>query len=325
MANIQDNTTLAFFAQQMIKGLTADPLLGRLLQNSGRFVNPTGAYKLGQTININVTNGGGATNFLTDFSTNPARTPAKSTFDQYALTLNTLAYKDILWDEIDMAFSSASVEGGTSASIKTIIQNYLEKFGEDIEGQLYLDTFNVASIDANRFGVAGDAFVVDDVEDLSKEFSDAKWKGKVNLVLDPAKFTALRKSLRGAYSNVEIGDLAFARNGFVVSDLPKFTVYESTELKTLTEMTNITGTGTSKVGFAFADDAAALFNPRIAENSRNIDVDSMDVSYAGMNLNITSETDNSKAYKEDNDVMRALFGSVIYRPTTVFPILGTAQ
>lgn len=312
--------TLAFFAQQVLLGLSKDPVLAQLMNNSARFVDVTGAYKPGKTIDIFVAQGG-TTTIKNDFNSNNTRTPAKGTLDQYSLTLNTLAITQLLWDEIDNVFGSSAVTNGTNGPVRSLIRKYLRDHIASIEKELYLNTFNIASLDGNKQGVANDPYTLDDMEDIRQILSEADWNGDISVILDPKGFTALRKSLRGSYTNFAPGDNAF-RQAIQLADLPQMTVYESNNLSTLTEMTNITGVGTTKVGFAFAGDSTALFNPAIASNSRNIGVISTDVSAGGMNTNITSETDNSKELREDSDVMRTLFGSVVYRPTTVLPLIG---
>lgn len=322
MATINRQQVITFFTQTLLRALDYDPVLASLFNNANMFVQPGGAYKIGQSIDIQIANKSTAT-FKKDFTTNNPRTPAKGEFTNFNLELDTLAIIDLLYDQIDNVFTSVAMSsGGITNSTQVLIQQRLQDLVEGIEEELYLNTFNLASLDAQTLGTSGNAFTFNDIENLRKIFSSARWKGRpISLVLPPDMYTQLRIDFRGAYTNLAPGQIN-VRDGFVLNDLPNITVYEAIETPTVAEMTNITGADTTPMGFAFANDAIALFNPTLNDTSRNIGVESFSVSEGNYNLEVTSETDNSKEFKEDNSVMRGIYGSVIYRPSLVFPIKG---
>lgn len=321
--NIREQT-IAFFATKVLSEVSRDPVLAKLLANAGLFVKPTGAYKPGQSIDIDVTKAG-SVSIKTDFATNTALSRTKSVFDRFTLSLTALAHTSLYYDMIDNAFTSAGVSGGQSSSLELLIRQKAIDFVDAIEKDLYLRTFNIASLDANKVGASASALTVDDIIKIERNMTIAGWKGGFSIVLDPQRIAEFKIANKGAYTNfVQKENALITRNGFTIDAFPKISFYESTELRTLTEMTNITGTATTQVGFAIADDSTALFNPTLADTvaGEGLGIRNTQVNEGGYNVLITESVDASKEMIENNIDMRALYGSVVYKPAFVLPILG---
>lgn len=320
--NIREET-INFFATKVLSEVARDPIIAKMLANAGLFIKPTGAYKLGRSIDIDVTKAGSVA-IKTDFETNGALTRTKSVFDRFTLSLTALAHTSIYYDLLDNAFTSAAVSGGQASSLEALIRQKAIDFVDAIERDLYLRTFNIAALDANKIGTAGQLLTVDDVIKMETKMVLAGWKGNFSVVVDPTQIAGFKISNKGAYTNFEQTENAIVtRNGFVIDAFPKITFYESTELPTLTECTNITGTGTTKVGWVIADDSTALFNPPLDANvGQGLGLRNTPVSEGGYNVMITETADGNKEVIESNIDMRALYGSVVYKPAFVLPLLG---
>ena len=101
-------------------------------------------------------------------------------------------------------------------------------------------------------------------------------------------------------------------------------VLVSNALPTSDALTNITGTGTNKVGFAFTDDSIVAAVRRLSTESNGLGVRQVVVANSDVNVATRfTESYNPDVIGGDRRYhMETLFGTKIYRPTTVFPVLG---
>ena len=318
MATLTRDQQLKFFTLSILKALSADPVIASLMRNATRYTGATGSYSYGDTIDISIRDKKSVT-VHTNFAVNPASTYTKGTVTNFPITLTALAEANIYYDELDRVVSSGN-EPMFNALTRGIAVDMLEAIEED----LYIRTFNLASIDTNVVGTSATDLTVDDLIDLEMGiFQEREWKGAINLVLSPTYASQIKKNFKDAFTSLSLNDNMSLREGFILNAAPNIRFYTSTKLPTPATMSNITGAETTKLAFAFADESVALFNPAMRDESNDaVGIKVNNESAGGMKYQITRFSDGSKVINEHYTKMLALYGSGIFRPTLVVPIKG---
>lgn len=308
---------LEFFTTRLLQALTSDSVIAGLLRNATQYIADPGAYTYGDTVNISVAEKANVT-IHTDLEANPSINFAKGQLKNFPVELTALAESNIKMDELDRIISS-----GNQDMINAFIRQRAMDHLEAIENDLYTRTFDLASLDSETVGVPGDDITVDDLIDLEQGiFRERKWKGIINLVLAPTRMGQIKKDFKNRYTAFGINDGITMRQGYILSDVPNIRIFESTELPTIDDMSNITGSETTKMAFAFADESTAMFNPEIREEGDAVGLEVQNLSDSGVNYQITRFSDGSKVVNEHFTKMLSLYGTGIFRPTLVIPIKG---
>lgn len=317
MANVRDQD-ITFFTQNVLQALTTDPVLAPLLRNAILYKAPSGSYKHGSIINVTVADDMDDTLIHTDFTTNPDLNLVKGTLTNFPVQLTALAISNLYYDSLDNALSSAN-EQVYDALVRQKVLTHLRK----VEADMFTRTFNLASLDANKLGTIGDALTIDDLIALEGIYSDAQWEYDINLIVPPAMMTQIKQDFKNAYTGLtpEATKLN-AREGIVINAVPTIKIYRSANLPTITEMDNITGTSTNKIAFSYADQAVALYNPEldVVKNVSNANV--QNITEKNLNIQVTSDVITTKYVNEEFTKMASLYGTGIFRPTLVKPIIG---
>ena len=317
MASTRDQK-LEFFTLNILQALSADPVIASLMRNATRYTGATGEYTYGDTINISIRDKKAVT-IHTDLNANPASSYTKGTVTNFPITLTALAEANIYYDELDRVISS-----GNTAMFNELIRGIAIDMLEAIEEDLYVRTFNLASLDANVVGTSSTAMTVDDLIDLENAvFQEREWKGVINLVISPTRAGQIKKDFKNAYTALTMSDNMSLREGFILNASPNIRFYTSTKLPTPDDMSNITGTESVKLSFAFADESVALFNPAIRDESNDaVGIQVSNKTAGGMNYQMTRFSDGSKVINEHYTKLLALYGSGVFRPTLVIPVKG---
>jgi hypothetical protein len=309
-ANFND---AALIANEVIYALTANRVLAQFLRSDKEFVKDRGSYGQGKTVNIPVvpsfttqiaTSAGAAVTFQTPTATN------------VSLTLDSIAYTPFASNDVDAALSNASFRD-------SYIAQMARDHGSSIEKQMFLDTFNVAAIDANAIGAFATPTNYKLIRTLWKAFKDAKVPESVLKVAIVSTTQYMDLLADQTVSRLLNPDKSQTLDDGVLLKTLNILVLPSTELPTNLALTNITGAGTEQVGFAFTADSIVMATrelPKAPGNMvaqtivRNDDVNlatrltvSYDANVVGGSLKYNLET---------------LFGTKIFRPSTVFPIFG---
>jgi len=310
---------LEFFTTRVLQSLASDSIIAPLLRNAIEYVSEPGAYTYGDTVNITIADKR-STTIHTDLDANPDVSYTKGQITNFPVTLTALAETNITMDSLDRVISSHN-EGVVDSFLTQSVTDFVEA----IEKDLYVRTFNLASLDANTLGTTGDTMTIADIINLEKEFLNDKWKGVVNCVISPTVAAQLKTDFTNRYTSFTAQEgTQVGRQGFVINEVPNVRFYTSTELPTLTELTNITGTSTNLVNFAFAEQSVALFNPEIRDESGG-DFPGIRVSNnnaGGMNYQLTEYAKGDTVINQFFTKMLSLYGTGIFRPNLVKPVLG---
>lgn len=309
----QAKTTL--LANSLLRPLFAKNILMNFLKNDTEFLKDTGSYQKGATINIAVTPTP-STTIAT--ATGGAITYPKQTLTSVALTLESIAVTAFSINGGDLA--SANIDP-TSAQVLTTAESH----GSEIEKNLFLTTFNDASIDANRLGANGTVANYKLLRTIWTAFQNARVSDAQRkiVVLTPEMYSELLNDPLVARTVATNGGSRSLSDGILDKTL-NMEIYSSINLPTNLALTNITGAGTEKVGFAFTTDSivAAVRELPLLGNDRGV----RQAIARSDEYNIaTRVTESYNAQVVGGDLMyqmETLYGSKIYRPTTVFPILG---
>lgn len=319
MPTVRDQD-ITFFTQNMLLALTADPVLAPLLRNALLYKSPSGTYKHGSIINVSVADDMDDTVIHTNFATNPNLTLVKGTLTNFPVQLTALAVSNLYYDQLDNALSSTN-EQVYNALVRQKAATHLRK----VESDMFLRTFNLASLDGNKLGTIGTAISIDDLINLEAIYADAQWEGDIILIVSPTMMAQIKKDFKNAYTGLTPeATRNDGRDGIVINAVPRIKIYRSTNLPTITAMTNITGTSANKIAFSYADESVALYNPPldIVGNGGNASV--QNISNSGLNIQVTSDVITTKYVNEEFTKMNSLYGTGIFRPTVVKPILGGA-
>ena len=309
----QAKTTL--LANNLIRPLVASPILATFLKSDKNFLTDTGVYQRGATISIPVTPVA-TTNIVT--TTGGAITYPKQTLTNVSLTLDSIAVTSFSINGADATLANIDP---TDAQILATAESH----GSAIEKRLFLDTFNEASIDANSVGATGTACNYKLLRTVWSNFQKAKVPDsqmKV-LIVSPDQYSELLDDAKVARTIATNGDSQSLSNGILDKTL-NIMIYSSVNLPSSTELTNITGTGTNLVGFAFTTDSivsAVRELPTIGNGLGVRQVVARDNRY-NLATRVTESYNPALIGGDSNYQMETLFGTKIYRPTTVFPIFG---
>lgn len=308
----QAKTTL--LGQRLLSNLTHSNVLINFFQRDTNFVKDTGAYQLGQTISIPVVPAV-TTNMVT--ATGGAVTYPKQTLTNVSLTLDTIASSPFSINDADLVLANINPSND-------IIASAAKNHGNAIEKQLFLNTFNVAAIDGNAIGTTGNTLKYADILSIWQDMTEANVpETQTKVIILPPKMYAdlLQDDTVSRLANPE--NSSTLKNAIILDTLG-FVIIQSNACPTLTQLTNITGTSTNKVGFAFTTDSVVAAVRAMSTSDLGV----RQVVVRNNQVNIATRF--TESYNPDviggdkNYHMETLFGTKIYRPTTVFPILGGA-
>lgn len=309
----QAKTTL--LAQRLLTNLTFNNVLTQFFRSDAEFLGNIGTYNRGATISIPVVPQI-TTNVVT--ATGGSVSYPKQTLTNVSLVLQSIASTPFSINQADLALANVNPITDTIASAA-------RNHGNAIEKQLFLDTFNTADIDANKVGANGTVANYKLLARLWEDFFEAnvpETSEKV-LIVSPKMYGELLEDT--TVSRLANPDQSSTlANGFILNTL-NFRIIPSNATPLNTALNNLTGidSGTYNVGFAFTTDSIVAATRRLAVNS-GLGVNQVVVENDDVNI----ATRLTESYNPDvigGDVryhMETLFGTKIYRPTTVFPVLG---
>lgn len=308
----QAKTTM--LAQNLLTNLTFNNVLTRFFKSDTQFLGATGSYGLGATISIPVVPQV-TTNIVT--ATGGAVTYPKQTLTNVSLTLESIASTPFSINEADLALANVDPSQPT-------IMSAAKNHGNAIESRLFLDTFNVTAIDANSTGAAATPTNYKLLATLWQKFTEANvpdTQTKV-VILPPDQYAELLQD--NTVSRLANPDKSATLGNGVILDTLNMIVLVSNACPTNLALTNITGVGTEKVGFAFTDDSIVAAVRRLSVESNGLGVRQVVVANSDVNVATRfTESYNPDVIGGDRRYhMETLFGTKIYRPTTVFPIFG---
>lgn len=310
----QAKTTL--LANRLLRPLTFNNVLKQFVRNDSEFLTDVGAYQRGQTLSIPIVPSI-TTNVVT--STGGAVTYPKQTLTNVTLTLDSIASTPFSINDADKTLANVNPENDILASAGA-------EHGNTIEEVMMLNTFNDASINGNLIGAAATATNYKLLTTLWKAFFDAKVnKTQTKVVVLPSdQYTEL------------LGDQTVSR---LVNPEASRTLADGAILPTLNMVilpSNATQLGNAytnvsaldavvtPVGFAFTTDSIVGAIRELPTDGNGLGTNQTIVRDEAVNIatRLTVSYNPNVIGGDKNYHMETLFGTKIYRPTTVFPILG---
>jgi hypothetical protein len=310
----QAKTTL--LAQRLLTPLTGNKVLKQFFQADTTFLGNTGSYGLGATISIPVIPAI-TTNLVT--ATGGAITYPKQTLTNVALTLDTIASTPFSVNEADLALANVNPVNDTLA-------NAAASHGFEIEKKLMLDTFNDAGINGNVIGAAATDMNYKALRAIWKGFFDAKvpdTQTKVVVLPSDLYSELLADNTVSRLANPDQSSTLV--DGVILKSLNM--VILPTNANTIgTAYTNLAALGAvvTPVGFAFTTDSivSAVRELSTAGNGLGANVTTVRNNEVNLATRLTVSYNPDVTGSDVNYKMETLFGTKIYRPTTVFPIIG---
>jgi len=310
----QAKTTL--LANRLLKPLVFSNLLKQFIKSDTEFATNTGAYQRGATLSIPVVPTI-TTNIVT--STGGAVTYPKQTLTNVALTLDSIASTPFSLNDADVTLANVNPSND-------ILANAGAQHGNSIETVMMLNTFNDSTINGNVVGAAATDANYKLLRTLWKAFFDAKVpKTQTKIVVLPSdQYTEL------------LADQTVSR---LVNPDASSTLADGAMLNTLNMLilpANATSIGTAytnlaalsavstPVGFAFTTDSIVGAIRELPTDGNNLGVNQVIVRNDEVNIatRLTISYNPNVIGGDKNYHMETLFGTKIYRPTTVFPIIG---
>jgi hypothetical protein len=306
-------TTL--LANSLLRPLVANNILAQFLKSDTEFLSNTGSFSRGATINIPVVPTP-VTNIVT--ATGGAVTFVKQTLTQVALVLDFIASSPFSLNLADLALANIDP---SNAQIMATAENH----GAVIEKTLFLNTFNDTAIDLNSIGTVGQACNYKLLRTIWANFKKAKVPDSQEkiLIVSPDQYSEMLDDPRIARTVATNGTGLSLSEGILDKTL-NIRIYPSINLPTSTELTNLTGTGTNQVGFAFTTDSVAVAVRELSTAGDGLGVSQKIARSNEYNLatRVTVGYNQNVIGGDIQNHMETLFGSKIYRPTTVFPVFG---
>jgi hypothetical protein len=307
----QAKTTL--LAQSLITNLTHNNVLTQFFRSDTSFLENTGTYGLGSTISIPVVPKI-TTNIVT--ATGGGVSYPKQTLTNVSLTLNSIASSPFSINQADLVLANIDP---TNDTVSSAARNH----GNAIESRLFLNTFNTADIDGNKVGADATPANYKLLRTLWQAFYTANVPDSITkvIILSPKMYGDLLADTTVARLANPDASRTLVDGTFLTT--LNMIILPSNALPTLTALSNITGTGTYNVGFAFTTDSIVGAVRELPVTS-GLGVNQVVVRNNEVNI----ATRLTESYNPDvigGDVryhMETLFGTKIYRPTTVIPILG---
>jgi len=310
----QAKTTL--LANRLLKPLAFNNVLSQFFRNDSTFATDTGSYTRGATLSIPIVPVI-TTNIVT--ATGGSVSFPKQTLTNVTLTLDAIASTPFSINDADVALANVNPENDILASAGA-------QHGNSIEDVLMLNTFNDASINGNVIGAAATATNYKLLSTLWKAFFDAKVnKLQTKVVVLPSdQYTELLQDpIVARLSNPDASTTL--SNGVILSTL-NMIILPSHATSIGTAYTNLAALGavTTEVGFAFTIDSIVGAVRTLPTDGDGLGVQQTIVRDDSVNLatRLTVSYNAATIGGDKNYHMETLFGSKIYRPTTVFPVLG---
>ncbi|MDZ4785562.1 MAG: hypothetical protein SGJ02_05740 [bacterium] len=303
-------------ANRLLKPLAYNNVLKQFFKNDSEFLTSTGSYSRGATLSIPIVPTI-TTNIVT--STGGSVTYPKQTLTSVALTLESIASTPFSINDADITLSNINPENDILAAAGA-------QHGNSIETVLMLDTFNLTGINGNVVGAAATATNYKLLSTLWKAFFDAKVdKTQTKVVILPSdQYTELLQDTTvSRLANPEASSTL--SNGIILSTL-NMIILPSNATRVGTDYTNLAALSaiSTAVGFAFTTDSivGAIRELPTAGNGLGVNQTIVRDDTVNMATRLTESYNPNVIGGDKNYHMETLFGTKIYRPTTVFPILG---
>jgi len=303
-------------ANRLIKPLAHNNVLRQFFKNDSDFLTNTGSYNRGQTLSIPIVPVI-TTNIVT--ATGGAVTYPKQTLTNVTLTLTTIASTPFSINNADVTLANVNPENDT-------LQSAGSQHGNAIERVLMLNTFNNTGINGN---VVGDAAVATNYKLLTtlwKAFFDAKvdnTQTKVVILPSDQYTELLQDNTVSRLANPEASRTL--ADGAILPTL-NMIVLPSNATRLGNLYTNLAAMALviTEVGFAFTTDSIVGAIRELPTDGNNLGVNQVIVRDDSVNIatRLTESYNPNVIGGDKNFHMETLFGTLIYRPTTVFPILG---
>jgi len=310
----QAKTTL--LANRLLKPLVFSNLLKQFVKSDTEFATDTGAYQRGATLSIPVVPTI-TTNIVT--STGGAVTYPKQTLTNVALTLDSIASTPFSLNDADVTLANVNPSND-------ILSNAGAQHGNSIESTMMLNTFNDSAINGNVIGAAATDTNYKLLRTIWKAFYDAKvpdTQTKVVVLPSDQYFELLGDNTVSRLVNPEASSTL--ANGAILPTL-NMIVLPSNATQVGTAYTNLAALGAiaTPVGFAFTTDSIVGAIRELPTDGNGLGVNQVIVRNNEVNLatRLSISYDANVIGGDKNYHMETLFGTKIYRPTTVFPILG---
>jgi hypothetical protein len=302
-------------ANSLLRPLVASNILMSFLKSDSEFAGDTGSYKKGATLSIAITPTP-TTSILT--ATGGAITYPKQILTSVTLTLDSIAVTSFGINGADTSLANIDPE---SAQVLTTAESH----GSAIEAKMMLDTFNNTAIDVNATGTLGTPANYKLLRTLWSKFQKAKAPNGVRklVILPPDMYAELQDDNKVARTVATNDGSQTVINGILDKTL-NFEIYSSVMLPTSDALTNLTGTGVNQLGFALTVDSIVAAVRELPVNGDGLGVRQVIARSDEYNIatRVTESYNPAVAGGDKNFQMETLFGTMIYRPTTVFPIFG---
>lgn len=309
----QAKTTM--LAQELILQLNSNNILKQFFRSDTSFMGDTGSYGQGATINIDVVPTI-TTNIAT--ATGGAVTYPKVTLTTTALTLDSIASTPFGINRADQALANINPENAT------LIQA-AKDHGNKIESQLMLDTFNNSAINGNVVGAAATSANLKLLANIETAFFDANVPESVTkvVVLPSDQYAELQQDTQVA--RLANPDQSSTLASGMILNTFNMVILRSASARVGTDYTNLAALAAvgTKVGFAFtADSIVAAVRMLPSDNEPGVYLSVVRDETTNLATRLTRSYDSTVIGGTAQYHMETLFGSKIYRPTTVFPVLG---
>jgi len=310
----QAKTTL--LATRLLKPLTYNNVLKQFFRNDSEFLSDSASYQRGATLSIPIIPSI-TTNIVT--STGGSVSYPKQTLTNVTLTLDSIASTPFSINDADKVLANVNPENDTLAAAGA-------EHGNSIEEVLMLNSFNNSAINGNVIGAAATATNYKLLTTLWKAFFDAKVnKTQTKVVILPSDqyIELLQDSTVSRLVNPEasktLGD------GAILPTL-NMIILPSNATQVGTTYTNLAALSavSTQVGFAFTTDSIVSVVRELPTDGDGLGTRQSIVrdETANMATRLTVSYNPNVVGGDKNYHMETLFGTLIYRPTTVFPILG---
>lgn len=311
----QAKTTL--LANRLITPLTKRNLLKQFFQADSKFLTDSGAYNMGATLSLPVVPVV-TTNIKT--VTSGAVTYPKQTLTNVSLVLDFVAETPFSLNDGDLTL--ANVNPATD-----ILASSGRMHGNKIETQLMLSTFNDSSINGNVVGTSGaTAANYKLLRTLWKAFFDTGLNDEImKVVVLPSTMYSELLADTTVSRLVNPNTSSTLEDGIVLPTL-NMTVIPANATSVGTAYTNLAALSAvvTQVGFAFSADSiiGAVRELPIVDPGLGVKQSIVRSNETNLATRLTISYNPDNGTGDTNYKMETLFGTKIYRPTTVFPIIG---
>ena len=350
-------STSDYVASKISTALGTTLFLSTAALNASMFTTQ-GTYKPGATITIDRITGAtvGYQN-LDSNNTNTTVAESSITKNSYQVKLNEASYTKFNYTQVDDLFQNytgrfsnasdalANITPAMQMQIDNIVAAPVNAIVKDMHVRTLYNTINQSAAAAQALGVAANSFTINHLETIGNQITNTEFAGNISdyiFLATPEIYKGLRKNLRESIISVPNlnGDYNefMSYDGMAIVEIPSyfFPTYNQLDVDAGANW-NAGLTGTTRVkGLILHKEALAFWNPQMDSSAvagtgiqvtngsfGQTMINKDGVESAIINLQFSKSADDSKAFIEVNQTVRAIYGSKVIDYTSRFiPVLG---